>query len=130
MSEDNEREEQLMQRYQLDHHDSLQSQTVTVHGLRFNYFDGSLEGVEWDDPCEFVAHHHERLVEDAIAEDSREAQQLLSYAWLLIRQKEMREYDAKMKAEHGQVILRKIETLYVDSDMDTYLEDLCDPRGR
>lgn len=128
MSEDNEREEELMQRYQLDHEDELSSRSIPHHGLRFNYRDDSLDSVEWVDPQDFLAWHHERLTDDAIAEDSREAQQLLSYAWLLIRQAEAKEEDEKLKTQ-GRVKLRKIETLHVDSDMDTYLEDLCDPRG-
>ena len=128
MSEDNEREEDLMQRYQLDHEDELSSRSIPHNGLRFNYCDDSLDSVEWVDPQDFLAWHGEKLFEDAYVEDSREAQQLLSYAWLLIRQAEAKEEDEKLKAQ-GRVKLRKIETLYVDSDMDTYLEELCDPRG-
>jgi len=121
-----EREEELMQGYQLDHEDELCSRSIKKHGLRFNYRDGELESVEWVDPEDFIAWKHERLTDDAIAESSREAQKVLSYAWLLIRQAEDREEDEKLLAQ-GRSKLRQIESISVDSDMETYLEELCDP---
>jgi hypothetical protein len=123
-----EREEELMQSYQLDYEQELRSLTVCHQGLRFHYDDGELDSVEWFDPEEFLASQGEKLFEDAYAEDNREAQKILSYAWLLIRQAEAKEEDEKLK-EQGRVKLRKIENLCLDSDMESYLEELCDPKG-
>ena len=104
----NEREEELAARFQADHEAEIHSESIPSNGLRFNYDRGTLEDVEWVDPCDFLGHHNERLVEDAIADDSREAQRILSYAWLLVRQAEARKEDldktpearSRMAAEH------------------------------
>ena len=125
MSSD-EKEEMLADKIRNDYETSLRSDSISVHGIRFNYYDGCLESVEWEDPGEFIAQHHERLTEDAIGEDDRNAQRVLSYAWLLVRQAEEREKDAELKKQ-GLIVPRAVEVLNVDEGLESYLEELINP---
>tara|TARA_R100000458_G_C8260505_1_gene236051 strand:+ start:728 stop:1096 length:369 start_codon:yes stop_codon:yes gene_type:complete len=119
----NEREEQLADRFRADYEAEMDCEVIKINGLRFQYDRGELEDIEWEDVNDFLASHAEKLFEDAYAEDSREAQKILSYAWLRVRQDEAKEQD-KTKPQ-----LRAIECIHLDDDADKYLEELCDPKG-
>lgn len=119
----NEREEELADKFQADYEAECDSAHYGVHGLCFSYDRDELAHIEWEDVNDFLAWHGEKLFEDAYAEDSREAQKILSYAWLRVRQAEAKEQD-KSKPQ-----LRAIECIHLDEDADKYLEELCDPKG-